>query len=343
MKNCIYLVFLFLLLGCNYQSNQKKHVQITHKTINIKNNYIGKAGPIIFANNKIIGIDFMLDTCFFYIDTEKGELCRLGIKGQGANDFLYPYTLQQLSDNTFGVYDLTAKKFSEINIKDSIKLEQRHYVSKDIMSFNFKKLSNNRYLGFGPYKNEMFIITDSLGIKINAFYEFPYKDNNEKATKNHLRSMAYQGTISTNISNNKFIYTPTFGDIIHLYKWENDSIKIICKIECSYPSYTIEEGGGGFGAPLNPNNIAGYISSAATDQYIYLLYSGTKLIDFIKEKKEFCGNTLFIYNWEGKKLKELKLDIECRYITISTDNKILWGIAYNPDPELVYFDLSKID
>ena len=134
MKNCIYLVFLFLLLGCNYQSNQKKHVQITHKTINIKNNYIGKAGPIIFANNKIIGIDFMLDTCFFYIDTEKGELCRFGIKGQGANDFLYPYTLQQLSDNTFGVYDLTAKNLSKDIMfqKTLCHLILKNYLTTDI-------------------------------------------------------------------------------------------------------------------------------------------------------------------------------------------------------------------
>ena len=86
------------------------------------------------------------------------------------------------------------------------------------MSFDFKKLSNNTFLGFGPYKKEMFITTDSLGKKKGSFYKLPYQDNHEKALKHHIRAMAYQGVISNCLSNDKFVYTSTWGEIIHLYE-----------------------------------------------------------------------------------------------------------------------------
>ena len=124
---------------------------------------------------------------------------------------------------------------------------------------------------------------------------------------------------------------------------KNDSLKIIKKIELSYPRYTIEEDKGGFGAPLKLSNKAGYIASTTTDQYIFLLYSGTTLEEFAKNKKEICGNKIIIYNWVGEKLKEIELDLECRYIIADKDNKTLWGIANNPDPELVYFKLPVIE
>ena len=49
------------------------------------------------------------------------------------------------------------------------------------------------------------------------------------------------------------------------------------------------------------------------------------------------------HNWKGKKISNLKLDVNCFSITVSPDNRTLWGIANNPDPELVYFELPAID
>lgn len=347
IMRAIFIVFYTLLIfgciSCKKQVQKEKQKQIVHKTVALKNNYIGKAGPIIKVQNKIIGIDFFLDSCFYYIDLKSNELHRFGTKGQGTNDFLYPYTLQYLSEKKFGVYDLMTRKFSEISIDDSIKIIQQYLISKDIMSFDFKKLSKNTFLGFGPYKKEMFIITDSLGKRKGSFYELPYLDNHEKTLKHHIRAMAYQGLISNNPSNDKFVYTSTWGEIFHLYKQKNDSLKIIQKVELSYPRYTIEENKEGFGAPLKLNNKAGYIANSATDQYIFLLYSGTTLEEFVKNKEEICGNKIIIYNWDGEKIKEFELDLKCRYIIASKDNKILWGIANNPDPELVYFELPTIE
>ena len=309
MKILFTFAFIILLISCTVQEEEVNYTPIVHKSINIKNGYIGKPGPIIFIDNKIIGIDFMLDSCFFYINTINPELHRFGTRGQGPNDFLFPYTLQFLNKNLLGVYDITAKKYNEIEIKDSIKLTKSYPIHNDFMAFNYKKLPNNQYLSIGAYKDAMFIITDSLGENKKSFYQYPYKDNHEKSIKNHLRAMAYQGNLCCNYSNDQLVYTSLMGNIIHFYKLNNNQLEIINKIE----------------------------------QYIYLLYSGIKIEDFIKKNEELHGNKLFIYNWKGKKISNLKLDVNCFSITVSPDNRTLWGIANNPDPELVYFELPAID
>ena len=343
MKILFTFAFIILLISCTVQEEEVNYTPIVHKSINIKNGYIGKPGPIIFIDNKIIGIDFMLDSCFFYFNTINPELHRFGTRGQGPNDFLFPYTLQFLNKNLLGVYDITAKKYNEIEIKDSIKLTKSYPIHNDFMAFNYKKLPNNQYLSIGAYKDAMFIITDSLGENKKSFYQYPYKDNHEKSIKNHLRAMAYQGNLCCNYSNDQLVYTSLMGNIIHFYKLNNNQLEIINKIEISYPKYKVEETENGFGSPLNKSNKVGYISAAATNQYIYLLYSGIKIEDFIKKNEELHGNKLFIYNWKGKKISNLKLDVNCFSITVSPDNRTLWGIANNPDPELVYFELPAID
>lgn len=347
MKNNIFFILLiFLLAGCNGNKNiQEKGLPISHNSITLNNGCLGKPGPIIYVDNKIVGIDYMLDSCFFYVNIQNDSLYRFGTRGQGPNEFIYPYTLQHLNDTSFAAFDLNAKKFCLFHLENNtINVTEQYSVinAKSLLSFDFKKISNNSYLGFGPYPQEMFIIIDTLGKVKRSFFEFPYKDKNEKKIKNDLRAMAYQGLVNFNISNNKLLYAPTFGDIIHVYQIDQDNMRIVYKQENSYPVYKTEENADSYSAPLSVSNVGGYISSSTTSKYFYLLYSGTTLKDLIKTKNEFSGNTVIVYNWVGEKVKTFSLDIACKNICVTPDDKLLYAIAENPEPELVYFNLPNL-
>jgi hypothetical protein len=60
--------------------------------------------------------------------------------------------------------------------------------------------------------------------------------------------MAYQGHISTNPDRNRFAYAASYSDIIHFYEIED--IRLLKKIENSFPEYSVEEKNGGLGAPI---------------------------------------------------------------------------------------------
>lgn len=342
MKKGLYFVFLLALTACGTQSKQEPVTVLTHQTVEIKNDYIGMAAQLLNVGDRLYGIDMLTDTCLFCIDLAKNEMYRFGAKGQGANDFVMPYSLQYLDENRLGVYDMPTRKYCEVDLKSDYKVIKRSPQLMGRATFTAHCVPDGRYLGIGPYENSMFTLYDTSGIVKKEFYEYPYKDKEDKSIKNHLRAMAYQGKFCSNPSKDKFVYASSYADILHFYQWDGDSLKIIRKIENSYPAYTPEESGGGFGAAMDKDKPSGYLSAYATAQYVYVLYSGDIPNETILKGINFSGDQLFIYNWKGEKVKDLKLDIRCTMIAVSPDDKILYGIANNPDPELERFDLHSI-
>ena len=78
-----------------------------------------------------------------------------------------------------------------------------------------------------------------------------------------------------------------------------------------------------------------YLDATSTDDYIYLLYSGKTTQDV--GLTAFYGNRIFVLNWEGKKVAELQCEQDLAALCLSPDGKTMYVIAYNPEPELMYF------
>lgn len=108
MRNVYLVLILCCLVGCNHKTEEGKSLMVTHESIQLKNDYLGKPGPIIELDKKIVGIDYELDSCLFYIDIETDSLYRFGPRGVGPGEFIYPYTIQHLDKNRFGIFDLQA-------------------------------------------------------------------------------------------------------------------------------------------------------------------------------------------------------------------------------------------
>lgn len=337
-----YTIFFLALTACATSQKEEPTTVLAHQTVEIKNDYLGWVGQLLVMGDRLYGNEHQMDTCFFYVDLTKNELHRFGAKGQGANEYLYPGVLQYLGENQLGIYDIRARKYSEINLKEGVNPTNRSSQLGERISFYLKKLPNNLYLGIGPYEEGMFTLFDTTGTAIKSFYEYPYRDSDEKSIDNQFRAMAYQGVWISNLSQDKFLFADDHGDILHFYQWEDGDLKIIRKIENSYPKYTPDKKSGGLSAIMSKENLFTYISAYATDQFIYVLYSGERVKDCFDQQKNPDGDQLFVYNWKGEKVKAIKLDIRCTMIAVSPDDEILYAISNNPDPELECFDLKSV-
>ena len=85
-----------------------------------------------------------------------------------------------------------------------------------LMSLNICPTQYDTYLGLGFYENNMFSLTGKH-IGSRYYYEYPYRDKQEKEVKNRLRGMAYQGTLSSNKSLNRFVFAIGSAPIFSLY------------------------------------------------------------------------------------------------------------------------------
>jgi hypothetical protein len=338
----ILLVYLAGVTGCSHKENAILHIEEKrHSKVENKNRFIATSAPIIPVGDYIIGMDYALDTCFYYLGLENDMFKRFGLRGQGPDEYLYPQLIQYINDTILGVYDAMKREYSWIlnPITPDDHPKKGRTILFDQFSFQILHTCFDQYVGMGPYENGMFELYDSTGKRINCFYAFPYKDNDEKSINNRLRAMAYQGSTVLNPQKDKMAYACTHGDIIHFYAIKEHAIEVIKKIENSYPDYVPQTVGDGIAVAMKKENKVRYLSLYATDEFVYALYSGTSASEFLKNNKSFCGDLLYIYTWNGEIKRKVKLDIECLHICVTHDNKTLYAIAECPDPDLICFEL----
>jgi hypothetical protein len=202
--------------------------------------------------------------------------------------------------------------------------------------FQVIKTAYDQYVGLSTNEG-LLILTDSTGKEYTTFFEYPCRDKNEQAIENHTRAMAYQGIFAANPQKTRCVYASLNGEIIHFYDIQKDNISLIHKIENIYPSYKHENNA----VVTNVKNSVGYISLSATDQFVYALYCG-KTLEELRGADGFSleSTQMRVFDWTGKMVETFTLDVPCRYISVSNDDKTLWAIALTPDITPVYFDLS---
>ena len=347
MKKNKYLLLIITPLLLTYCQSGKKEMpqtRLTHIEDAAKDIFVGTGGWTIATDTYLIGLDYGLDEFFYrynYRTDNPDSVYRFGNKGQGPDDFIYPFSLQYLNDSLMGTYDAQTRLFSEVSLNsNSEQIKCKSLRLDNLMSFKVLKTHYNQYIGMGAYQEGMFLLFDSLGNTVRSFFEFPFKDATEKAIKNQLRAMAYQGEIVTNLSGTKFVYTARSGDIIHFYDISENDIQLIKKLEKRFPEYVPEEKNGGFSSAIKAASETGYIDLYATDNYVFMLYSGRTFKEY--KEKVFEGNLLMIYDWSGNLKKEILLDIPCKNICITPNEEIMWAIAEIPEPTIVRFDLTNL-
>jgi hypothetical protein len=341
VKVILFSVFMAGFLS-SCQSPKETHRVLSHHDYDMNELLLGTGGYMIATGDAhLTGLNYGGNTFFYRQNvTNPVELRLFGSAGQGPDEFIHPFSLQYLSDQTIGSYDMATGEYSELALQPNaeyLKSNKRLFTSD--MNFKVVKTGNNQYIGFGASPDGMFILYDSQGNKIKSFFEFPYRDADEKNINNQLRAMAYQGNIATNISRTKLAYASKYADIVHFYNIADNDMQLIQKIETRFCDYVPDESGGGIGANVKPTNAFGYVDLYATDQYVYFLYSGKTVQDY--KEKAFEGNLMKIYDWNGQLLQEIETDVPCKFFCVSPDDKIMWAIAEIPEPEIVRFDLER--
>jgi hypothetical protein len=332
--------FIVCLFG-SCQPRKEKKSFLVHRDYEMNELFIGKGGYIVATGDScIVGLDTAGDYFFYRQKVNQPEAFHLfGKRGQGPDEFIFPFSLQYLSDDLLGVYDAQTKQFSEVALNQPEHPETKRISFSLMMNFKVLKTQWNQYIGMGAYPDCMYMMFDSSGLQVKPFFEYPYKDSDEKHIGNPVRSMAYQGKMVANPSATRFAYASSYADIIHFYRISFGDIQLIQKIENRFCDYVPEEKNGGISAPIQSTNQNGCVDLYATEKYVYLLYSGKSFGEY--QEKAFEGNEVRMYDWSGNLLGEMALDIPCKFFCVSPDDQTMWAIAEIPEPTIVRFELDR--
>ena len=332
-------IIIFSLCSCSNQKHKQAYI-LKNKSVFLGEDYIGYGGFLAFYQDNIVGVDFSPSMQPFFrlnLNGTSQPLFHFGNRGQGPNDFIMPYSIQHLYNQTIGVFDVMSRNFCELRIpKENEGLIIDKKIKIDARLSRVIKTVFNQYIGLS-FDDGMFMLADSTGKLINTFFEYPYRDTNERLCA--IRSFAYQGTLTVNPSKNKLVYSSYHGEIIHFYEIKNNSIHPITIIDNEYPLYKVMPNEND-GVMNDLNGKLGYIATYATDQYVYAIFSRETLHEHgIKVNLE--GKILRIFNWNGVLVKEYELDLSCGFLCVSDDDDKIWTVVSDPDITLALFELEN--
>lgn len=341
MKN-IYILLVVVLISCKNSKNSEsnEHIYIDYQRINLSGHIIGSAEGMHLVDSFLIILDSKTDSLFHIINLQNMRWKEFGTKGQGPLEFLHPFHFHHAGKEIVGVWDLFKSSMTNLyinNIYQNKALQQQKILSINDNRSTFASLPTkyNTFISQGAYEDGMFKLLDQKGNLIKYFFEYPYKNTEEKNIPTKTRALTYQGQMMASPSLDKFCFACIYAPIISFYCIHKDSIELIKSNNKGYPSYIFDNES----SIITSRNKAAYSQIFTTNEHIYALYSGRSWDEY---KNLFLrSQKIEVYNWDGTLTKTYTTSIPLTLICVSPDNKKIYAIADDPDPQLLVFNLFQ--
>ncbi len=226
--------------------------------------------------------------------------------------------------------------YSQLN---SIQIEKKVNLIKNSTFFlGLIPMANNYFIGVGFMEKNRYAVLDQNGKTLSFNFEYPADDKN--SATNFQKAMAYQGGLVANPNGTKCFSYCIYSEIFEILQLQKEGTLTKIKDIHFDKAIYIPEGDGknSASAVIKKESKMAFLSGAATDKYIYLLYSGRVIgTDFYFALK---SNTILVFDWDGNPIIRYNLDVDINTFTVSEDNKIIYAIVNGKeDTYLVKFNL----
>ena len=348
MKRSILYVWLFLLLISCVEQNSKdilslfKEVRkIEHQLLPNRNDdfIIGKGWSMSHTGNHLIIFDDMEGHFLLLYDIVSARFVRrFAPKGQGPEEFLYVSGIQVKNDSTIFLHDPAKRQFIEyvFTIDPTKEINDRKVNVTDWgESMPLYTIKTKGYcVVTNTFKEGFFTLCDTLGHALGTFCSYPVKEEYANL-ENVQKAFVHQGQFIARSHSDQFVYAADCAPIVQFFHIEDSKILTDKEYKYGYVKCRINEDGD---VKTDRDSPLTFVAGYATVNCLYLVYSGSTFNE--KDKAAFRGNEILVFDWSGNPVCRYHLDVQVCGISVSNDDKQMWAIAYNPDPELVTFFLQ---
>lgn len=223
--------------------------------------------------------------------------------------------------------------------------------SEDSINFTLK----NEYSGF-KNANQLVRVNDTLFFSTMAnssitthrygvynvdgellYSDISYPENNSQSIPDKLKSIAFQSSIAVNSDNGYVVSACKFVGHMEILSVEASGINKIFELQTLDGEFENKSQGKFMSLKPSSDSPISYISIDASNDFIYLLYSGRTIEKFGKQKA-FMGNTILKFNWSGQAIEQLTLDHDI--ISFSVGDNSLYAIGLEASiPKLFKYNI----
>lgn len=342
----IILTGLCLLSGCTSSNKHEikfsKTIELTGKRWNTNDNLgqvydLGVSGNYMFIRNdwgetKLTVIDM----------SDKGKIYNFGVRGEAPNELTNPGPIL-LHPHSIDVFDgskMSLLRYDVDSIMGRDSLATKILFQTDLQGIiSMVNLPNsNHYVASGVFLKGRLCLLDPKGAECAYFGRYP-SDEDLTDIPFHVLGIAYQSLMCTQPTGNRTALVTRYGGILQIYEWDlsKETAKEICCINKFSPQLTVKDINGTPNFRPNEETQWGYLSVAATDKYIFALYSGR----FQKERNAFyLGNEVHVFDWNGNPHYLLHLDCEGSSLAVNENRLYILAEYKDSKNDIVEYNLS---
>ncbi|WP_066223817.1 BF3164 family lipoprotein [Formosa haliotis] len=337
MFTIIFLTFL-ILVSC--KNENKNSISSSHfsKTDNIsfKNLFEFNKGVVgmmhlIDSTMIIFNPDGNKDFFFYNYSIKKNELSDGYLNGGRGPGEAIAGIATGVKENKLWLYDIVLKKILMTDIDKALSNNafsfNEYPVNESFYKIDF--INDQNYFAVGSNKSPYEIQQIELvsGYVKNEFEKIKTTSDD---TPIHKYKYTYQSYIHNKPSGDKTVVVYRFMDKIKIFDIKSKISKTIQCPDVIEIDPVFKKTG-----KITENTKRTFISSAITDNFIYLAYSGNPVFN---EDSGFASH-IYVYDWHGTPIRKIVLDKKIQCLTVSDDDKILY--AYDPNTGYVMY--SKIN
>lgn len=331
---CILIISSFFL-GCDKRTENFLSINVpvtdisdSVSTITLPDDVILNPTAILNIGDYIVILNHDTEYILTIYNTVNHQLQYLQRIGRGPEELLHVNQIGIYPDSTnmsFYVYDdLKNALFIYRLSQDYFKL----YRIEETGKYNFVALDFDMIVGIPAVDSSRYIIEKPRTnfVKFGDYSEYEFS---EKLIDNTLSA----GYMVTN--EYSFAWFSLYGESYNIFNYQGfDSPKEIKKVYYTKPAFNQDVFRNQHMVILFVETILGFTSLTSSKEYIYALYSGKTLKDFMSIREAaLAGNNIGVFDWNGNYVKRLysKDPIVC--INYNNKDKKLYALKLNQDME----------
>lgn len=340
------LICLCLLVGCTSSSEKEmkfaKTIELVGKRWNTNDNLgrvydLGITGDYMYVRN-----DWSETLLTLIKISDKRDIYSFGIRGDAPNELINPGPVI-FHPHSIDIFDgsqmaLLRYDVDSITMGDSLAQEVLFRTNLPGIISLVNLPNSNYYVASGVFQEGRFCLLDEKGAECAYLGNYP-TDEDLTEIPFHVLGMAYQSLMCTQFAGNRTALVTRYGGILQIHEWDlsKKTAKEICCINNFSPRLVTKDMNGTPNFRPDEKTRWGYLSVAATHEYIFALYSGR----FQKEENAFyIGNEVHVFDWDGNPCYLLNLDCEGSSLAVNENKLFVLAEYENEGNDIVEYNLS---
>lgn len=232
------------------------------------------------------------------------------------------------ANDSLWAYDIIKEHIVILSLKDVVSGKEVAVKKVPMPTFYYsiQLVNNKKMIASGDYGSdyriaEIDISTGNIEKQFGSYTMNPYT---------YAQKKAYESRLLVKPSGDKAVLATRFADRVQFFDLETGTNKVVKGPENYDPEMVLMKRGDGkeISAP-GPDTRYGFVKGKATDNFIYLLYSGHS-----HNSEHFIyGKNIYVYDWEGNPVKKIILEKEVvNFVVTGNDEKIY---TYNPKTKYI--------